>query len=153
MIHLMRGAGERLNCPSSSVLPAPRANFADDLAASACRLKLLSPVLPSGFAGTFAPGSPAFTMLEARSLTALRLGAAGRQLRFVHVETSHRIGAGRAPYPYVRSGRRAHGSGPFRTPWRAPPEDGYGGKRGTLLGRRPLCGKNVLPEPRPHSGP
>jgi len=153
MIHLMRGAGERLDCPSPSLLPAPRANVADELAVSAGRLKLLSPVLPAGFAGTFAPGSPASTMLEARSLTALRLGAAGRQLRFVHVETSRRIGAGRALYPCVRSGRRAHGSGPFRTPWRAPPEDGYGGKRWTLLGRRPLCGKNVLPERRPHSGP
>src|SRR5215468_7252890 len=121
MIHLMRGAGKRLDCPSPSLLPAPRANFADDLAASVCRLKLFSSVLPAGFAGTFAPGSPAFTMLEARSLTALRLGAAGRQMRFVHIETSRRIGAGRAPYPCVRSGRRAHGSGPFHTPWRAPP--------------------------------
>jgi hypothetical protein len=141
MIHLIRGAGERLECPSSSLLPRSRANFADDLPddlpASACRLKPLSPVLSAGFAGTFAPGSPASTMLEPKSLTALRLGAAGRQLRFVHVETSRRIGAGRAPYPCVRSGRRAHGSGPFRTPWRAPPEDGYGGKRWTLLGRRP----------------
>jgi hypothetical protein len=154
MIHLMRGAGARVfDCPSSSLLPGARANFADDLAASACRSKFLSPVLCAGFAGTFAPGSPASTMLEARSLTALRLGAAGRQLRFVHVETSRRISAGRAPYPSVRSGRRAHSSGPFRTPWRAPPEDGYGGKRWTLLGPRPLCGKNVLPERRPHSGP
>src|SRR5262249_26184096 len=152
MIHLMRGAGERLDCPSSSLLPAPRANFADDLAASACRLKLLSP-MPAGVAGPFAPWSPAFTMLEASSPAALRLGATGRRLPFVHRGTGRRIGAGRAPYPGVRSGRRARGSGPFRTPWRAPPEDGYGGKRWSLLGRRPLCGKNVLPERRPHSGP
>jgi hypothetical protein len=88
MIHWMRGAGERLGCPSSLLLPGLRANFADDLAASACRLKLFSPVLPAGFTGTFAPGSPASTMLEARSLTGLRLGAAGRQLRFVHVEAA-----------------------------------------------------------------
>ena len=36
------------------------------------------------------------------------------------------------------------GSGPVRTPRRAPPEDGYGGKRWNLLGLHPFCGKKVL---------
>jgi len=146
MIHLMRGAGEPVDCPNSSFLPAARANCADGLAASACRSKPLSPV-PRARLACMVPGSRAFMRIEGTSLTTLRFGTAGRQLRFVHVETRRRTNAGRAPCPCVRCGRRAHGPGPFRTPRRASPEDGYGDKRWALLGPRPLCGKGVLPGP------
>jgi hypothetical protein len=153
MVHLMCGAGEPVDCPNSSFLPAARANCADGLAASACRSKPLFPAVRARFARTLVLGSRAFTRIEATRLTTLPFGTAGRQLRFVHVETSRRTNAGRAPCPCVRCGRRAHGSGPFRTPRRAPPEDGYGDKRRSLLGPRPLCGKNVLPEPWPEPWP
>lgn len=132
----------RFECRRSSFdARRKRANRAELRSASACRPQAL-PLL----AGTLA-GERAELGRSNRDVPPTSPDGAwrGGQSRFVHTITNRRICAGRARIRCMRSGRRASTPGPCRTPWRAPPENEYGGKRQNLLGLHPLCGKKVLP--------